>query len=86
LVETAQRKSQYLPKKQTIFSFKLLLLVTMGSLILDFELAPASATDLAVEFELLAEHTDLAVIGDKVYISSDKAPQLAQFNRITMIT
>ena len=55
-------------KQQTIFGYKLHLLVTMGGLILDFELAPASATDLTVGFELLAEHTDLDVIGDKAYM------------------
>ena len=73
-------------KGQTIFGYKLHLLVTMGGLILDFELAPASATDVEVGFEMLAEHTDLAVIGDKAYISGDKADDLNQHNRISMVT
>jgi hypothetical protein len=54
-------------KNQTIFGYKLHLLVTSGGVILDFELAPANATDL-VGFERLSEHTDLDVLGDKAYI------------------
>ena len=73
-------------KKQTFFGYKLHLLITMGGVILDFELAPASATDLEIGFELLTEHTDLKVIGDKAYISADKAAWLRQFNRIELLT
>ncbi len=57
-------------KKQTIYGYKLHLLLTVGGVILDFELAPANATDLAVGEELLEGHTDLAVYGDKAYISA----------------
>src|SRR5438477_8558604 len=57
-------------KKETIFGYRLHLLLTVGGLILDFELAPANASDLAVGAELLAEHTDLDVVGDKGYISA----------------
>jgi len=60
-------------KKETIFGYKLHLLITLGGLILDFELAPANASDLEVGFELLSEHTDLEVLGDKGYISAEKA-------------
>ena len=60
-------------KKQTIFGYKLHLLITLGGLILDFALAPASAADLTVGCELLAEHSDLAVVADKGYISAAKA-------------
>jgi len=73
-------------KKQTIFGYKLHLLVTLGGLILDFELAPANATDLQVGFELLTEHTDLHVLGDKGYISADKAAELWRHNRIHLQT
>jgi hypothetical protein len=58
----------------------------MGGLILDFELAPANATDLEVGFELLCEHTDLNVLGDKAYISADKAAELWHFNRLRLQT
>ena len=52
-------------KNQTIFGYKLHLLVTLGGVILDFELAPANLTDLTVGFELLLQHTDLDVLGGK---------------------
>jgi hypothetical protein len=73
-------------KQETIFGYTLHLLITLGGLILDFELAPASATDGEVGFELLAEHTDLTVIGDKAYISAKKAADLWQQNRIRLQT
>ena len=73
-------------KKETIFGYKLHMLVTLNGLILDFELAPAHATDLDVGFELLTEHTDLDVIGDKGYISAEKAAQLWRYNRIRLQT
>ncbi len=73
-------------KKETIFGFKLHLLVTLGGLILDFELAPANATDLEVGFELLSEHTDLQVLGDKGYICAAKAAELWQQNRLRLRT
>ena len=73
-------------KKQTIFGFKLHLLITLGGLILDFELAPAHVTDLEVGFEMLCEHTDLTVLGDKAYISAEKAAELFAHNRIRLMT
>ena len=73
-------------KKQTIFGFKLHLLVTLGGVIIDFELAPANATDLEVGFEMLSEHTDLNVIGDKAYISAAKAAELWEYNRLRLRT
>jgi len=73
-------------KKETIYGYKLHTLTTLNGLILDFELAPASATDVEVGFEMLAEHTDLEVIGDKGYISADKAAALWEHNRIRLRT
>jgi hypothetical protein len=73
-------------KNQTIFGYKLHLLVTLGGVILDFELAPANATDLTVGIELLSEHTDLDVLGDKAYISAPKAAELWQGNRLRLHT
>jgi hypothetical protein len=73
-------------KKQTIFGYKLHLLVTMGGVILDFELAPANMTDVTVGFELLSQHTDLDVLGDKGYISAPKAAELWQGNRLRLQT
>jgi len=73
-------------KKETIFGYKLHLLITMGGVILDFELAPANAGDLAVGYEMLSEHTDLDVLGDKGYISAPKAAELWQTNRVQLRT
>ena len=73
-------------KKETIFGYKLHLLITLSGLILDFELAPANVTDLEVGFELLNEHTDLEVLGDKGYISAEKAAELFEMNRLRLQT
>ena len=73
-------------KKQTIFGYKLHLLVTASGVIVDFELAPASANDMWVGYELLCGHQDKQVIGDKAYINTQIKDQLAQLNRIDLIT
>jgi IS5 family transposase len=73
-------------KKLTIFGYKLHLLVTLEGLILDFELAPANATDLEVGAELLEQHTDLDVYGDKGYISAELAAHLLHRNRLRLLT
>lgn len=63
-------------KKQTSFGYKLHLLVTLEGVILNFSLAPASASDLSVGEEILLEHTDLEVYGDKAFISAPLAARL----------
>ena len=73
-------------KKMTIFGFKLHMLITIGGLILDFELAPASVGDLAIGRELLEEHCNRIVIGDKAYVSAPVADELWQHNRIRLLT
>ncbi len=73
-------------KKETIYGFKLHLLSTLGGVILDSELAPANAHDLDVGYELLAEHTDLDVVGDKAYISAAKAAELWEQQRVRLRT
>lgn len=73
-------------KKQTIFGYKLHLLVTLGGVIVDFVLAPAHAADLTVGEEVLLEHTDVEVLGDKGYISAPLATALRQQNRLTLLT
>ena len=65
---------------------KLHLLITVGGLILDFELAPANATDLEVGVEMLEEHANLDALGDKGYISAGKAAQLWRKNRVRLRT
>jgi hypothetical protein len=73
-------------KKLTIFGYKLHLLITLGGVILDFELAPANEGDLAVGVELLEQHTDLTVYGDKGYISATVAAELLRTNRLRLLT
>lgn len=73
-------------KKQTIFGYKLHLLVSLGGVILDFELAPANVTDLAAGAELLAGQRDLLALGDKAYISAPLAEQLRAEAGVTLLT
>ncbi len=73
-------------KKQTIFGYRLHLLISLSGLILDFELTPANITDLEAGFELLGEQTDLEVLGDKGYISAAKAAELWEKNRVHLRT
>lgn len=73
-------------KKQTFFGYRLHLLITLSGVILDFELTPANCTDLEAGFELLSEHTDMEVLGDKGYISAEKAAQLWEKNCILLRT
>lgn len=73
-------------KKQTFFGYRLHLLISLSGLILDFELTPANCTDLEAGFELLRDHTDLEVLGDKGYISAAIAAELLEKNRITLRT
>jgi transposase len=73
-------------KKQMIFGYKLHLLVTLHGVILDFVLAPAHAADVALGEELLNEHTDVVVLGDKGYISEPLASTLAEHNRLSLLT
>ena len=73
-------------KKQTLYGYKLHLLVTLSGVIVDFILAPANATDLAVGYELLAQHRDLDVVRDKGYISAPVAAALWADQRIRLMT
>lgn len=63
-------------KRQTIFGYKLHVLVTLNGVILDFELAPANVADITAGYELLADHQELIVIGDKAYIGHAQAAEL----------
>ncbi len=73
-------------KKQTIFGYKLHLLVTLGGVIRDFALAPASASDVAVGAGLLGGHADLTVLGDKAYISVPLAAALQDARAVALLT
>lgn len=73
-------------KKETIFGYKLHLLITVQGLILDFALAPANVADVEAGFEILSEHTNLTVLGDKGYISAAKAAELLEMNKVRLLT
>ena len=73
-------------KQQTIYGYKLHLLITLGGVILDFVLAPANAHDGTVGFELLEEHTDLTVVGDKAYINAERTQALEAQRRLSVLT
>jgi hypothetical protein len=73
-------------RKETIYGYKLHLLITFGGVIRDFVLAPANATDLQVGEELLDQHTDLTVLGDKGYISAAVAARLLATRHIALLT
>ncbi len=73
-------------KKQTIFGYKLHLLVTLTGVIRNFSLAAASAHDVMVAPELLGEEWDRVVLGDKGYISAPLAQALREERQVTLIT
>lgn len=73
-------------KKQHLFGYRLHLLVTLGGVILDYVLAPASAHDVAVAPELLDGHDDLVVGGDKGYLSAPFAATLHQEQAVDLLT
>ena len=73
-------------KKQTIYGYKLHLLVTMQGVILDFELASANADERDIALEMLERHHDLEVLGDKGYVDKSKALYLAQHAQIQLRT
>jgi hypothetical protein len=73
-------------KKQTVFGYKLYLLVTLNGVILDFALVPANVPELQAGTELLEEHTDLEVLGDKAFVSAPVQARLAAENGIHLRT
>lgn len=73
-------------KRQTIFGYKLHLLVTLNGVIRDFVLAPANASDVTVGAELLREHCALLAIGDKGYISAPLAGELRAEQAVDLVT
>jgi hypothetical protein len=73
-------------KKQTIYGYKLHLLVTLGGVVLDFELAPANAPEAQVGGELLADHAGLTVVADKGYLHAALAAELWRTRRVALLT
>lgn len=78
-------------KKQTgalwaAFGYKLHLLITLGGVIRDFVLAPASVHDITIAPELLGEQEALVVIGETGYVSAPLAAALQQERGVTLLT
>jgi hypothetical protein len=72
-------------KKQTIYGYRLHLLVTLGGVILDFVLTAANADERDAARVLLATRHELLTVGDKGYISAALAAELWAQNRIRLI-
>ncbi len=73
-------------KKQTIFGYKLHLLVTLNGVIVDYALAGANQADLTVGLELLEGHEHLRVVADKAYISQIEQARLKQEHQLELLT
>jgi DDE family transposase len=73
-------------KKQTIYGYRLHLLITLGGTILDFELTSANADERDAARDLLNDKRDLLVIGDKGFISAPLASELKQRSNIRLLT
>src|SRR5947207_1242885 len=73
-------------KKQTIYGYRLHLLITLGGAIVDFELTSANADDRDAARDMLPAHPGLTVIGDKGYISAPLAEELWEQCRIRLLT
>lgn len=82
----AARFGKVVSKQVTIFGYKLYLLVTLTGVILDFVLAPANVLELHAGVDLLEEHTDLTVLGDKAFISAPLQARLRAENRLALLT
>jgi hypothetical protein len=60
--------------------------MSSSGVILDFELAAANESGLAVGAGLLAEHTDLTALGDKGCVSAPVAGDLWEHGRVHLLT
>lgn len=60
--------------------------MTLNGIILDFILAPAHQADVVVGEELLWNHHNRIVLGDKGYISAELASSLAEANDVVVLT
>ena len=73
-------------KKETIFGYKLHLVVTLTGVIRNFSLAAASEHDSALAPELLGEEWDRVVLGDKGDSSAPLARGLREERQVTLVT
>jgi transposase len=73
-------------KQQTVYGFKLHLLISASGLVLDFALVPANAADGTLAEQLLIDKAGLTVLGDKGYIDGPLHQLLAARNGVTVLT
>ena len=73
-------------KQQTIYGYRLVVLITLGGVILDYELVPADAGEAQAGFELLVEQHDLTGVGDKGFISAPLAEELRATRNVHLLT
>jgi IS5 family transposase len=73
-------------KKQTIYGFKLHLLISASGLVLDFALVPANEADSTLAEQLLLDKAGLTVLGDKGYVDGPLHQLLAWRNDLTVLT
>lgn len=73
-------------KRQTIYGFKLHLLISRCGLILDFALAAANHADGALAEQLLIDKAGLTVFGDKGYLNGPVQRLLAARNALLLLT
>ena len=73
-------------KKQTVYGFKLHLLISQCGLILDFALVAANEADGTLAEQLLIDKAGLTVLGDKGYINGPLHQLLAARNALTVLT
>lgn len=71
-------------KKQTFFGYRLHLVVTLGGVILDFELTAADADERDAAEDMLPAQAGRTVIGDKGYVSAPVADRL-QAQGVTLV-
>jgi transposase len=73
-------------KKQTIYGYRLHLLITVGGAIIDFELTSANADEREAAHDMLEARHDLLVLGDKGYIKAALAEELWERCHIRLVT
>lgn len=73
-------------KGQTIFGYKLYLLVTRNGVLRDFALAPANLAEVEVGEALLDAQLDLEALGDKAFGSAPRQARLAAERGVTLLT
>ncbi len=73
-------------KRQTVYGFKLHLLISASGLILDFALVAANEADGTLAEQLLLDKAGLTVLGDKGYVNGPLHQLLAARNAVTVLT